>query len=391
MGRTEAYIKPEMLRWARERVFPDLPSAAVALRQSADRLAAWETGARRPTLNQARELAHRLRVPFGYLYLSAPPEETLPIPDLRTLPETPDSNRPSPDFLEVLYDAQHKQAWYRDELLESGASPLPFVGRFSKAGPPQEIAEDLAATLGLDSGLRQRAGSSEAFLTSLVRRSEAAGVLTLRSGVVGNDGQRPLDLNEFRGFVLVDEFAPLIFLNGQDAVAARIFTLAHELAHIWISEPGVSDLAFMDDETRPAPETERLCNRIAANALLPPQEFIRQWRNLPDDSTKTEKLAREFRVSRPVVIYQAYDQGQISLGQRRQLIQEYRRNAQMPPSAGSGGNFHNNLSARCGRLLLNAVLQSFTEERIPLVKAANLLNIRGSAIYKLLEQTPDVA
>ena len=391
MAKAEAYIKPEMLKWARERVFPDLPSAALALRQSADKLAAWENGVRRPTLIQARELAHRLRVPFGYLYLSNPPEETLPIPDLRTLPDTPAGGQPSPDFLEVLYDAQHKQAWYRDELLESAASPLPFVGRFSKADHPQEIAEDLAETLELDSGLRQSAGSWNAFLTSLVRQAEAVGVLTLRSGVVGNDGQRPLSLSEFRGFVLVDEFAPLIFLNSQDAVAARIFTLAHELAHIWISEPGISNLAFLDDETLPAPETERLCNRIAANALLPPEEFIRQWRSLPDDSEKPEKLAREFRVSRPVVIYQAYEQEQISREQRQQLIQEYRRHAQTPQPAGDEGNFHNNLSARCGRLLLNAVLESFAEERIGLVDAANLLNVRGSTIYKLLERAPNVA
>lgn len=391
MAKTEAYIRPEMLKWARERVFPDLPSAALALRQPADKLAAWENGVRRPTLNQARELAHRLRVPFGYLYLSNPPEETLPIPDLRTLPNTPSGGQPSPDFLEVLYDAQHKQAWYRDELLESGASPLPFVGRFSKADRPQEIAKDLAATLELDSGLRQRAGSRDAFLTSLVRQAEAVGVLALRSGVVGNDGQRPLSLSEFRGFVLVDEFAPLVFLNSQDAVAARIFTLAHELAHIWISEPGVSNLAFLDDETLPAPETERRCNRIAADALLPPKEFIRQWRSLPDDAEKPEKLAREFRVSQPAVIYQAYDQGQITQGQRQQLIQEYRRHAQTPQPAGDEGNFHNNLTARCGRLLLNAVLESFAAERIGLVEAANLLNVKGSTIYKLLERAPNVA
>ena len=384
MVRTEAYIIPASLKGARERRFSDLQSAAEGLRYPAAKLDAWESGTQRPTLNQARDLAHRLRVPFGYLYLNDLPAESLPLPDLRTVAGA-SLRRPSPDSLEVIFDAQRKQAWYREQLLQDGTPPLPYVGRFDKSNNPQEIATDIIETIGIDDRLRREAGSWAEFLTGLVRRTEDAGVLVLRSGVAENDNRRILNVDEFRGFVLVDDRAPLIFINNQDTVSARIFTLAHELAHIWINESGISNTVRPDDEAARAHDTERVCNRAAADTLLPPIQFVRRWNDLPDDSTRLDRMAREFRVSSQVVVRQAYDQGEIDLGEYRELMGTVLR-LRPPQAKGEGGDFYNNIYARNGRTFSNAVIAAYAEESIDLIEAANLLNVKGKTVHKLMDR-----
>jgi len=226
-------IKPELISWARERAGFEIDE----LLKPFPKLVEWENGDSSPTLKQLEKLAKRLWAPLGYFFLSAPPEEKLPIPDFRSVHDTP-IQHPSPNLLETVFSMQRRQAWYRDFIIEEGAEPLPFVGSATLRNKPSEIAKSMRSTLGITAGWAKSAPTWADALDSLRFNMEQAGIIAVWNGVVGNNPWRILDVEEFRGFVLPDSYAPLVFVNNADAKAAQMFTLAHELAHVWIGSAG---------------------------------------------------------------------------------------------------------------------------------------------------------
>lgn len=379
---TDAYIKPQLLEWARKRYFPTVQSAADKLHISVEKLDAWERGTTRPTFRQAQSLASRLHVPFGYLFLSDPPIENLPLPDLRTVSGgTPSA--PSPDFLDAILDAQRKQAWFREELLLEDASALPFVGRFTLDSTAATIAADIETTIGIDDKMRREAETWETFLTEFVRKTEAAGILVLRSGVAQGNNNRKLDVDEFRGFVISDHFVPLIFINSQDAKTAQIFTLAHELAHIWVDESGVSNPDYRRGSAGQTNATERLCNRVAAETLLPTADFLRSWNDTSNLATNLQNLTRRYRVSSITVLRQALDLGKVDEDTYWDVfLSERNRRARKS----KGGEFYNTFFARNSRTFTTAVVSAAVAGRVSRLDAAKLLNIKGQTIGKVATQ-----
>src|SRR5712692_4949193 len=273
---TKAYITPQLLRWARERYGLSTAEAAERLHVSLDLLQEWEGGEALPTLRQAQDVASRLNVPLGYLFLSTPPSEDLPIPDLRRVADEPRSAA-SPELIDLVSDVLLKQEWYRDYQEREEAEPLPFIGKYSLADKPTTVATDIRQSIGLDATLRQEAQSLDGFLRKLIGRVESAGVLVLRSGIVQNNTHRALNVAEFRGFAISDRVAPLVFINGRDAKSAQIFTLGHELAHLWIGSSGISNPGYLRLPSQHENTTELFCNQVAANLLVPAEDFLSRW------------------------------------------------------------------------------------------------------------------
>ena len=265
MGR--AHVTPELLAWARLRRGLSVEEVSKKLNVKPAAILDWETGERQPTFRQAQQLAHAVHIPFGYLYLSGPPVEELPVSDFRIMPgEAP--REPSPDLLDLLNDVLGKQQWFREYRRLEGIEELPFVGRYKPTDPEEEVASDIRDVIDVD-GARERAPSWEAFLRELTQNAEQSGIMVMRSGVVGNNTSRPLDVHEFRGLSISDEVAPLIFINGRDFKGAQIFTFAHEMAHIWVGQGGVSNPDYGLSSERQDSAVEQFCNRVAAETLVP--------------------------------------------------------------------------------------------------------------------------
>jgi Zn-dependent peptidase ImmA (M78 family)/DNA-binding XRE family transcriptional regulator len=380
---TSVAITGEVFRWARERAGLSNQKLAKSVNAKLEKIRAWETGKEYPSFQQAQKLASTLSIPLGYLFLSQPPQITNPVADFRTLPGK-ESAALSPNLQDVLDDALRKRDWYREWRQEEGAAPFEFVGKYSPRSKPENIVRDMRQVLDVLQGFADKIGTWDLHLRLLVQQVEAAGILVLQSGIVGNNTRRKLSVQEFRGFALADKFAPLVFINAQDSIAARIFTLVHELAHIWTGTSGISNPDFEYDEN----ETQRieiLCNQVAAEFLVPNEVFVKQWSMHLDPLDNAQQLATRFRVSRQVILRRAYDAGFISFNVYRKSVQKAIK-ASKPPAKGGGGNFYNTLFSRNSRRFTTELLSAVSSGRLSYLDGARLLNTRPSKLVSALDK-----
>ena len=372
--RLKITLQPRVLRWARERVGIDQEELARKMQVTPEVVSEWERSGS-ISMAQVDKLAQRTHTPLGYLYLEEPPDDHLPIPDFQTRrDESP--QHPSPDLLETVYLMQSRQLWMRDELIEYGAEPLGFVGAYGLDSSPQQVAEAMGDTLRLAHDWASREPSWTAALRSLRDQVESAGVLVVFNGIVGNNTHRKLDRDEFQGFALVDDYAPVVFVNSADFKAAQMFTLAHELAHIFVGEAGVSSFRSFQPS---AHHTEQLCDRSAAEFLVPADRLRAFWSTDTPAADPYQSIARQFKVSSLVAARRALDLNLINRDAFFRFYNNYkdRERHSSQPSESSGGNFWNTQRWRIGKDFGAAVVRAVREGRLPYREAYRLTGLSG--------------
>ena len=370
---TAVDVNPQVLRWARKRA--GMETATLANRFP--RYREWESGAARPTLRQLERLAGTVHASVGYFFLPEPPEEQLPIPDFRTVANKR-SGRPSVNLLDTVYLCQQRQDWYRNFARMEGEDPLPFVGSATPAGSVKSTAAEMGAVLGFNLEERRSATTWSDALRRFIEQADALGVLVMVNGVVGNNASRKRDPDEFRGFALADDLAPLIFVNGADTKAAQMFTLAHELAHLWLGESALSDV---EATSEPSHAVEVWCNRVAAELLVPMELLRREYRRRQDLRDELNRLARRFKVSTLVVLRRVFDAGEID---RDVFTSAYRRELdrlRRTPRSG-GGTFHPTLRTRVGHRFGLALAISALGGRTSFSESFRLLGIRKTSTLR---------
>ena len=267
-----------------------------------------------------------------------------------------------------------RQAWMRDELIEDGVDPLPFVGCCGADSTPAVGAVAMREHLDLatDWGSRQRSWTEA--LRHLRNRAEASGILVAFNGVVGNDTHRRLDRGEFQGFALVDHYAPLIFVNGTDFKAAQMFTLAHELAHVFVGATGLSNV---DATPSPSHDAERFCNSAAAEFLVSEAELIAHWKRVGSIDDSLQAVARRFKVSVLVAAHRALRLRLIDRDEFGRFYDTYQQQATRRPDERTGGNFWNSQNVRIGHRFGAAVSRAVKEGRLSYREAYALTGLRG--------------
>jgi len=345
-------IKPELLSWARERAGYDLD----ALAHRFPKLTAWERGTTKPTLKQIEKFASATRTPIGFLFLQEPPVENIPIPDFRTAGNKR-IGRPSPDLLETIYVCQQRQEWYRDFARSERESSLSFVGSASLNSSVELTAETMRHALNFDIEERRQLPTWTDALRRFIEQADGMGIMVMCSGVVLNNNTRRLDADEFRGFALADDLAPLVFINGADTKAAQMFTLAHELAHIWLGQSAVSDAQASQLSEH---EVERWCNRVAAELLVPLAILSREYRDDSELRGELNRLAKRFKVSTLVILRRIHDAGGLT---KQEFWQEYEAELErlLAITKGSGGNFYLTQAARVSKRFARALVISTLE------------------------------
>ena len=363
-------VKPELLRWARERAGTDVD----ALVRKFPKYREWESGEARPTFKQLESFAKAVHAGVGYFFLPEPPDEPFPIPDFRTVGGAP-VGKPSLNLLHTIYLCQRRQDWYREFARAEGEEALPFVGSARPSDDVETVAAGMRAALGFDLEERRDLPTWTEALRGFVAGADALGVLVMVSGVVGNNPRRRLDPEEFRGFALADDLAPLVFVNGADAKAAQTFTLAHELAHLWLGETALSDSR---PDSVPRRAVESWCNRVAAELLAPISVVRAEYREEEDLDAALERFARRFKVSRLVALRRLHDAGGLTREEfRRAYAAERERLRNLPKSV--GGSFYPTLRSRVGRRFGHALVVSTFEGRTSFTESFRLLGVRKTS------------
>ena len=275
------------------------------------------------------------------------------------------------------------QEFAREEYLDS----LEFIGSENLTSDTKTVAANIRTTLNLDIEQRRKLTSWNKALQHFIQMSDKAGILVMTSGVVENNTKRKLNPSEFRGFALVDKLAPLIFVNGADTKAAQMFTLAHELAHLWLGESALSDtgpntLHASNSENQHSLKIETWCNRVAAELLVPLDMLRKEFRNTENIDAEFDRLARIFKVSTLVILRRVFDLGELDREQfQREYETELKRLLKYSRQS-DGGNFYQTLNARVGRRFSLALITRTLEGNNSYTETFQLLGISKDATFR---------
>jgi Zn-dependent peptidase ImmA (M78 family) len=376
---TKVIINNEMLRWATERSGLSFD----ILEKDFPKLEGWLRGEIQPTVNQVEKLAKKTRTAFGYFFLQNKPEETLPVPNFRTLGDKP-LYTPSPELLDTVHSMQRRQNWMRDYLIDEKEKPLRFVGSINISTDIKEVVKYIKQTLKLS---EEWTAESEGWKDSIRILREAVdniGILLVKNGVVGNNNYRKLNVEEFRGFVLIDEYAPLIFVNGSDYEGAQMFTIAHELAHVWLGRGAIFNLRSLvpfEDSI------EKYCNQIAAEFLVPEKRFRELWIVNENIEDQIKILSRKFKVSTLVIARRALDLKFVNENRYFEYYRNYKDELEIilrekKKKKKSGGDFYNNQNVRIGKRFAHAIFIAVKEGKIPYRDAYKLTGLYGTTFQE---------
>ncbi len=351
-------VEPTLLTWAADRS----GIARDNLEKRFPKLQIWEAGELDPTFNQLQDFASATHAPLGFLFLPEPPVEHLPIPDFRTLKNSGVA-RPSPDLLDTIYLCQSRQDWYREHAVVEEYDPVPFVGSVSVDDPIVQVADKIRQAIKFELNERSSFSNSDEALRRLIDLIEDTGVLVMISGIVGSNTHRGLNVDEFRGFALADPLAPLIFVNGADTKAAQIFTLIHELAHIWSGESALSDARMA---RKVANDNELWANQVAAEVLVPLASIVNEFRQSVE-IPELERLAKVYKVSTLVVLKRIHDAGFLKWkpyqARYREELARIMALVEARKQPGGGGNYYYTQPIRISRHFARAVIVEALEGR----------------------------
>lgn len=364
-------INPRILSWAISRADKSVEELAKALPKLPD----WLEQKAVPTVKQLETFSKKVHLPFGYLFLQEPPKESIPFPYFRQGAKLTNS-QVSLNVFDTILHIQQRQQWLSNYLKDEGGKPVPFIGRYDVSTSVSTIVEDIRRTLNLPTGWTMHCRTIEEAMRLLVERTEEAGVIVVINGIVGNSTRRRIDADECRGFVMVDDYAPFLFINNTDAEAAKMFTLVHELAHVWLGKSAGFDTNKMLPANDPV---ELLCDKVAAEFLVPQTAFESAWLTQQDFAV----LARLFKVSKVVIARRALDLHKITKEQFFEWYKVWKLDWEQRSAAG-GGDFYNNQPNRVSLRFAALVERAVRTEKITYRDAYRLTGLNGDTYHNFV-------
>lgn len=383
--RVDVTVSRDILEWVISSIRMEDISSAVT-----KRLLQWYNGETIPTFNQVEETSRATGIPLGYFFLTTPPKEDLSLLEYRTI-DSLALQKPSRNLIDTIHSMEQIQDWAKEELTSAGMPPLDFVGSLRDNSQLHIFVSKVRELLDLPVDWFVQSKKPDDSFRHIRMKVSETGVIVMMSGIVGNNTHRALSIDEFRAFAIVDEYAPLIFINSNDSSNGRLFSLLHEFVHILMGENN-----FFNDRYSAHSQvdtTETICNAVAAEILVPDNLFVTKWNEeirQSDEETAISTLAKFFKCGITVIARKALDHQYITKQLYTKIAQlavqhynEYRKKAKETP----GGDFYKTAASRIDQRFFRMLVGSVAEGRTLYSDAFRLTNTNRSTFHELREQT----
>jgi Zn-dependent peptidase ImmA (M78 family) len=293
---------------------------------------------------------------------------------------------PSRDLMDTYYQMSSIQSWMRDYLIDSGNEKRNFVGSGKKEKDPLKIAASIRGVTGMPKDWYTQCRDKNASFNMLRGFFEKTGILILQNGVVGQNNYRKLNIDEFRAFTLIDDYAPLIFININDTEGGKLFSLLHEAVHIWLGlHSFFNDNSGLVLNVNPL---ETICNAAAAELLVPNAHFINRWntRFSNDVDSKIRDIARYFKCGVITIARRALDNKYISQTQYKQVVSDAVADAKKRNNKDGKGNYYATAISRYGSHFILALDNSIREGKTTYTEAFGLTNTTRKTFDTLVDE-----
>ena len=350
------------------------------------KLLSWKSGEKKPTAKQVEKISKKLHLPFAGFLFSEPFAENIPLLEYRTI-KTLEIGEPSRELIDTIQNMTNIQDWMREYLLNVFAEKLSFVGCLKDEKNVMNIADKIRRVLKINLNWQKDIFKNVFPFKFFREHLESIGVIVMLNGVVGTNPHRALDNSEFRAFTLIDDYAPLVFINSNDSESGKLFSLLHETVHIFL---GNNSLFNADDKQNTTNPIEKLCNAVAAEILVPKILFDVAWKKDIDSIEQIKTLGKEFRCSIVVIARRALDFGLIDMDlyniiaetARKQYLSYKEKQKQQE----GGGNHYNTLKSRINERFLLTLDDAIWEGRATYTDAFKLTNTNSKTYDELIRK-----
>ena len=339
------------------------------------------------TVSELNKLSKELRIPFGYFFLGEPPDEDIQLLKYRTV-DNEEQAKPSRELIDTIKYMEKRQSFMRDALIEDGFLPHEFVGSAAIKDNPEDLAVKITQELKLKKDWNK---NNPAAFNVLREAASNLGILVMQNGVVGNNNHRVLNVAEFRAFVLIDEYVPLIFLNARDSANAKVFSLCHELVHIWLGVDELYNDNFTANQIFNNGQLESFCNEVAAEMLLPLSSIQSTLDPQHDIYTNIKHISKVFNVSELVVCIRLKAKkiinGKVFNEVYANLLTEMREQllVKQLQEKKSGGDYYATGGSRLDARFAATVSRKAREGRILYTEAYELVGAKGKTYDNLIK------
>lgn len=376
---TAMSIAPEILDWISRSI-----SATSENQKAFSYLEQWKTGEKTPTFNKVEEVSKALHIPFGYFFLRQPPQEDYSFLQYRTI-RNDKYAKPSRELIDTIQDMVSIQDWMHEYVKRTDDQPLKIVGSGESDSTVAALATRIRRDLDIEENWYELTSDADAAFKYLREKGEAAGIIIMMNGIAGNNTRRSLNIEEFRAFTLVDIYAPLVFINATDTINGRLFSLVHEMAHVWVGQNSVFNGSGFTLNGQSYIEIK--CNAVAAEILVPKRAFLAIWNNTNSQNSMATicRIARHFKCSTTVVARRALDQTFITQDLYEDVVAQAIENSCNVRAKSPGGNYYATMATRIDTRLLFALASSIANGTTLYTEAYKLTKTNRTTFSRLIE------